>query len=97
MIKNRLPLLLKAENLDFVTEYKFHPTRKWRFDFAIVDKKVAVEYEGVMSAKARHTSVTGYTKDAEKYNAAALLGWKVLRYTALSSESQILDDLKQIT
>ena len=90
MIKNKLPLLLKAAGLEYTTEYRFHPTRKWRFDFAIPEKKVALGYEGVMSAKARHTSVTGYTKDAEKYNAAALLGWKVLRYTALSSESQIL-------
>jgi very-short-patch-repair endonuclease len=96
MNKNKIPLLLKAANVDFVTEYKFHPFRKWRFDFAVIDKQIAIEYEGIMSAKARHTSVTGYTKDTEKYNAAALLGWKVLRYTALSSESQILDDLKQI-
>lgn len=97
MIKNKLPLLLKAAGLEYTTEYKFHPTRKWRFDFAIVEKRVAVEFEGLVSAKSRHTTLTGYTNDCSKYNAAALLGWKVLRYTALSSESQILDDLKQIT
>lgn len=28
------------------TEYKFHPTRKWRFDIAFPSVKVAVEIEG---------------------------------------------------
>ena len=29
-----------------VYEYKFHPTRRWRFDLAWPDKKVAVEVQG---------------------------------------------------
>ena len=62
----------------------FHPVRKWRFDWAIPDIKVAIEYEGLMSEKSGHTTPTGYTSDCEKYNAAALLGWTVLRYTALN-------------
>ena len=65
-------------------EFKFHPERLWRFDFAIPALKVAIEYEGLMSEKSGHTTVTGYTKDADKYNQAQMLGWKVLRYTALN-------------
>lgn len=59
-------------------EYRFHPTRKWRFDFAIPELKLAVEIEG----RGRHQTVDGFRKDCEKYNAALLLGWRVLRFPA---------------
>jgi very-short-patch-repair endonuclease len=78
-----------------IPEYKFLTDRKFRFDYAIPDKKIAVEYEGIMGGKARHTSVTGYTKDTEKYNLAAINGWRVLRYTALNV-SNLKDDLQKI-
>jgi hypothetical protein len=58
-------------------EYKFHPTRKWRFDFAWPNQMIAVEVEG----RGRHQSFGGFEADAEKYNSAALLGWRVFRYT----------------
>ena len=44
----------------------------------------AWEYEGIMSEKSRHTNILGYSKDAEKYNLAQSLGWKVFRYTAIN-------------
>lgn len=72
-------------------EYKFHPTRRFKFDFAIPEKKIAIEYEGI-SGKSRHTSITGYTRDCEKYNIATGMGWRVFRYTALNY-SQVVDDL----
>ena len=56
--------------------------RLWRFDWAWPDLKVAIEYEGLMSAKSRHITITGFSKDCEKYNAAALLGWQEYRFTA---------------
>lgn len=71
-------------NLKLETEYKFHPKRKWRADFAIPDVKLLIEFEGIMSQKSRHTSVVGYSKDCEKYNAASTLGFRVLRYTVLN-------------
>lgn len=60
--------------------------RDWRFDFAWPDYMIAVEFEGgtFMSQsgqKSRHTTGTGFAADCEKYNAAALLGWTVLRFT----------------
>lgn len=64
-------------------EYSFHPTRKWRFDFAYPDLKIAFEYEGIFSVKSRHTSIKGFSNDCEKYNEAQLLGWKVYRFTAI--------------
>jgi hypothetical protein len=80
-----------ARKLELKRELKFHPERKWKFDFAFPEKWIAIEYEGLMSAKSRHTTVTGYTGDAEKYNAAQQLGWKILRYTALNYKSMIND------
>ena len=68
-------------HVECVKEYKFHPTRKWRFDFAIPDYKVALEVEGGVWTGGRHTSSTGFLKDIEKYNMATLMGWKVLRTT----------------
>jgi len=74
-------------------EYRFHPTRKWRFDLAYPDKKIAIEAEGGVWTGGRHTRGGGYTKDAEKYNAAVVLGWRVLRYPA-GLVGNVVDDLK---
>jgi very-short-patch-repair endonuclease len=65
-------------------EWRFHPTRKWRFDFAWPGDKLAVEVEGgiwlsAKGKKGRHNTGAGIEADMEKYNAAALLGWRVLR------------------
>lgn len=62
-----------------VTEYKFHPSRKWRFDFCWPDKSIAVEVDGAIFANGRHTRGTGVERDNEKFAEAMLLGWKVLR------------------
>lgn len=62
-----------------VREYRFHPTRKWRFDFAFIDEKVAVEIEGVVKQGGRHQTIQGFLKDAEKYEAAHQHGWTVYR------------------
>ena len=66
---------------DYVTEYRFHPTRQWRFDFAFIDKKIAVEIEGGIWSGGGHTRGLHYSSDCEKYNQAQILGWVVLRYT----------------
>ena len=72
-----------ASELGAIPEYRFHPTRKWRFDHALPRKKIAFEYEGGGGmVKGRHTSFYGYSSDCEKYNHAALSGWKVFRFTA---------------
>jgi len=82
-----IKLILQLMKIDFIAEHRFHETRQWRFDIAIPSLKIAIEYEGIMSRKSRHTTVTGYTKDCEKYNAATIAGWRVLRYNALNYKS----------
>ncbi len=62
-----------------VPEFRFHPTRKWRFDFAFVDHKVALEVEGAIWTGGRHTRGKGFTNDMIKYNSAGAMGWIVLR------------------
>lgn len=64
-----------------VGEHEFHPARAWRFDLAFVAEKVAVEFEGGVWTGGRHTRGTGYSADIEKYNAASLMGWRVIRCT----------------
>lgn len=74
--------ILHAIGIDYVTEHRFHELRKFRFDIAILDMKVGIEYEGLISEKSRHTTIEGFSMDCIKYNLAQLNGWKVLRYTA---------------
>jgi len=69
---------------EWETEYTFSKSRMFRFDYAIPSLKIAVEYEGLMSGKSRHTTVTGYTTDTEKYNLATGLGWDVIRVTSIN-------------
>ena len=77
----------KARRLKPLTEYKFHPERRWRFDFYFLEQRVAVEVEGGTWAAGRHTRGSGYAKDCEKCNAAAEMGITVLRYTTQMVES----------
>ena len=66
---------------DFVREYQFHPSRKWRLDIAFPDKKLGIELEGVFGLAVLTIRGVHYASDCEKYNQPTLLGWKVLRYT----------------
>jgi hypothetical protein len=71
----------KAHGFTPEREYRFCEGRRWKFDFAFPENMVAVEIEGGIWSGGRHTRGAGYTKDLEKYNTAARLGWKVYRYT----------------
>lgn len=67
----------------FVREYQFAKclNRKWRVDFAFIDRAILIEVEGGSYVRGRHVRPTGFQNDCEKYNAATLLGWRLLRYT----------------
>ena len=93
-ILDMLKLTNKIE--DYVLELQFDEVRKFRFDWAIPSLMIAIEFEGIMSEKSRHTTKTGYSKDTEKYNLAAISGWIVLRYTVLTYGNLERDLLKLI-
>jgi very-short-patch-repair endonuclease len=60
-------------------ELIFHAERRWRFDFAWPAKRVALEIEGGVWTGGRHVNGAGFTKDMEKYNYAAAMGWLIIR------------------
>lgn len=62
-------------------EYRFSPPRKWRFDYAWINQKVAVEIEGGIWTRGRHLRGSGFLGDMEKYNTATRQGWRVFRFT----------------
>ncbi|MDW8293238.1 MAG: hypothetical protein RML84_09135 [Anaerolineae bacterium] len=62
-------------------EYRFHPHRRWRVDFAWPSERVALEIEGGAWVYGRHNRPSGYLNDLEKYNALAVFGWRLLRLT----------------
>jgi len=66
-----------------ICEYKFHPKRRFKFDFAWPDKMVAVEQEGGlwMRGGSGHSHPMWILRDMEKGNFASLLGWRVFRFT----------------
>ena len=77
----KLAMELRALKINFEQEYQFHPKRKWRADFHIVGKKILVEVEGGIWSGGRHTRGKGYIGDMEKYNAAVMMGYQVIRFS----------------
>ena len=64
---------------ELIKEYRFHVSRRWRFDYYHEPTKTAVELEGGLYSGGRHTRADGFRGDIEKYNAAAMQGITVLR------------------
>lgn len=87
-LDNDLRLHCRARGLpEPEPEFRFHPTRRWKFDWAIPSLKLAIEREGVTYSKmkgdprlgGRHVTAKGFRDDCEKYGEAFALGWTVLR------------------
>jgi len=66
---------------DPIPEYRFHPGRRWRIDYYFEHngRRVALEVEGGIWTKGRHTRPAGFQGDMEKYNALACMGILLLR------------------
>lgn len=74
--------LLKQNGLpEPVPEFRFDPVRRWRIDWAFVDQRVALEIEGGIFVRGRHSRGLGMLKDMEKYNELAARGWRLIRTT----------------
>ena len=75
-----------------VRELAFHPSRRWRFDYAWPTWMLAVEVDGGTFARGRasgHTSISGMARDREKDAEAAILGWSVIRVDAVHVDNGI--------
>ena len=86
-------IIEKTLKMKVSEEFRFHPVRRWRFDFAIPELKLAIEIEGGSWTQGRHTRGKGYQGDIEKYNTAQLMGWKILRYTP-QQDGECMRDLE---
>ena len=75
-----LDVHLRAEHIPYQTEIRFHPTRRWKFDY-LIGEKLAVEVDGSVYSHGRHTRGKGYEADCEKLNEALILGYRVLRFS----------------
>ncbi len=72
-----------------VQQYRFHPVRRWKLDFAWPDRRLYVEVEGGIFIKGggRHNRAMGFQADIEKYNEATLAGWRGVRVTTRQVKS----------
>jgi very-short-patch-repair endonuclease len=61
------------------SEFRFHPRRRWRADFAHLPSRSLIEIEGGIWIQGRHNRAAGFNSDLEKYLEAGLLGWRVFR------------------
>jgi len=77
-------------------EWRFHPTRLFRFDFAWPDAMIAVEIEGGIhegAGRGRHMRQEGFATDCVKYNEASFLSWRVWRIPPALIQPALLERL----
>lgn len=60
-------------------EYRILPDRRFRWDFAWPDAKLALEIQGGVWVSGSHGRGTGIVRDQEKLNLAAVAGWRTLQ------------------
>lgn len=97
-LESKFSLILRAYGQDlpaYEREYKGIPGRRYSFDFAYPNQKLAIELEGGVYNQGRHTRGAGYEGDCRKYNLMTLHGWRLLRFTSgmLDSEPEQCIDM----
>ena len=80
--------LEQETGLRWLCEFRFHPDRRWRFDYACPERMVAVEIEGNIFNYGRHNNPMGFLRDCEKYGTATSMGWRVLRFAPPSTKEE---------
>jgi very-short-patch-repair endonuclease len=79
-LEKRFEMLWRAySGPELEKEFRFHPVRKWRADFAHLPSRTLVEIEGGIYVNGRHNRGAGFAADLEKYLEASLAGWRVVR------------------
>jgi very-short-patch-repair endonuclease len=87
-------LWAELDGPELMPEAVFAHPRKWRFDFLHIGSRVAIELDGGVFTRGRHTRGSGFVKDCEKMNMATACNFRVFRLaTGMVTEpnvSQIL-------
>jgi very-short-patch-repair endonuclease len=99
-----LAVQLRQANIDYLNEHRFAPPRRWRADFIIewaddylLDRPLLIEVDGGSWVAGRHNRGAGFEKDLEKLNAAAELGYRVLRYTPrMIEDGSAIEQIRRI-
>lgn len=79
-LERRFEMLWQAHGgSELEKEFRFHPVRKWRADFAHLPSRTLIEIEGGIYVNGRHNRGAGFAADLEKYLEATLAGWHVVR------------------
>jgi hypothetical protein len=88
----------KVYGLDPEREVELIPGRHWRFDFYFREHNLAVEIEGATKyGKSRHSKGEGFEEDCRKYNAAAIAGIMLLRFsTAMVESGEAIDTVREL-
>ena len=95
-LERRFELLWRILNgPELVSEFQFHPKRKWRADFAHIDSKTLIEIEGGIWLQGRHNRATGFIADREKYNEATLSGWRIFRLADVHLTLEIVGKIRE--
>lgn len=106
MTRSAAELLLAAQldqaGIPYEREYRFHPKRRWRFDFVVIEEKVVDVSRlfrlrptelATIAVEVEGGSYTGghkrgraYESDCDKNNEAMRLGWRIYRFTPAQVE-----------
>src|SRR3972149_7873198 len=93
MTKVNVLQILKGTCEGWIYEYRFDSLRGFKFDYANLRLKIAIEIEGGICTGTGHAKTGRYLKDMEKYNMASIKGWILLRY-GYGQECDIENDVK---
>jgi very-short-patch-repair endonuclease len=75
-----LQIHLRELGLETEREYSFMPGRRWKFDLASVEQRLAFEADGG-KFHGGHRRGQALEDDYERQNTAIMEGWRILRFT----------------
>ena len=81
---------MEEVGLPFIREHRFHPVRRWRFDYYFPSLNIAFEYDGLGLG---HTGIAGVLRDTDKINEAQAMGIAVYRANARTVRSGVAANL----
>ena len=79
----RFKLQLRANKIYvFKEQYRFHPTRQWKIDFAFPSAKLGIELDGaIFGKKSGHNTGVGILRKMEKSNELQKMGWRIFSFS----------------